>query len=151
LGIADATSGKKTGHEFGPALRVTVPIFNQNQGGIARAEAELEQLTRRELVLRNQIITEVRLAAVRYEQARSEYEILLGKVKSEAEAGIQRSQKAYEDGNAGYLIVLETTRQLIDTNNREAQLKADLQRAWAELERSVGRRLLFETPPSNLP
>uniref|UniRef100_UPI0003825446 TolC family protein n=1 Tax=Zavarzinella formosa TaxID=360055 RepID=UPI0003825446 len=85
LGIADATSGKKTGHEFGPALRVTVPIFNQNQGGIARAEAELEQLTRRELVLRNQIITEVRLAAVRYEQARSEYEILLGKVKSEAE------------------------------------------------------------------
>ncbi len=88
---------------------------------------------------------------MRYEQARSEYEILLGKVKSEAEAGIQRSQKAYEDGNAGYLIVLETTRQLIDTNNREAQLKADLQRAWAELERSVGRRLLFETPPSNLP
>ena len=151
LGIADATSGRKTGHEFGPALRMTLPIFNQNQGGIARAEAEVEQLTRRELVIRIQIITDVRTAAVRYEQARSEYETLIKKVKSEVEAGIQRSQKAYEDGNAGYLIVLETTRQLIDTNNREAQLKADLQRAWADLERSVGRRLLFETPPSDNP
>ena len=130
---------------------MTLPIFNQNQGGIARAEAEVEQLTRRELVIRNQIITDVRTAAVRYEQARSEYETLIKKVKSEVEAGIQRSQKAYEDGNAGYLIVLETTRQLIDTNNREAQLKADLQRAWADLERSVGRRLLFETPPSDNP
>ncbi len=151
LGIADATSGRNTGHELGPAFRATLPIFNQNQGGIARAEAEVVQLTRRELVVRNQIVTDVRLAATRYEQARSEYAGLVAKVKIEVEAAIQRSQKAYEDGNAGYLIVLETTRQLIDTNNREAQLKADLQRAWADLERSVGRRLFFETPPTPHP
>ena len=37
LGIADATSGKN-GHEFGPAFRATLPIFNWNQGAIAPLE-----------------------------------------------------------------------------------------------------------------
>ena len=36
LGILDATSGRDKGHEWGPAFRVTLPIFNWNQGGIAR-------------------------------------------------------------------------------------------------------------------
>jgi len=39
------------------------------------------------------------------------------------------------------VLVLETSRQLIDTRAREAQLRADLTRAWAELERAVGRRM----------
>jgi hypothetical protein len=39
LGIADATSGRKTGHELSPAFRITIPLFNRNEGGIARAEA----------------------------------------------------------------------------------------------------------------
>ena len=43
LGLGDATAGRRTGHELGPGLRVTLPIFNQNQGNIARAEAELER------------------------------------------------------------------------------------------------------------
>jgi cobalt-zinc-cadmium efflux system outer membrane protein len=34
-----------------------------------------------------------------------------------------------------------SARQLIDTQVREAQLNADLRRAWAELERSTGKRL----------
>jgi outer membrane protein, heavy metal efflux system len=46
LGIADATSGRATGHEFGPGLRFTVPLFNWNQGSVARAEAELERAVR---------------------------------------------------------------------------------------------------------
>ncbi len=141
LGILDATSGRLTGHEFGPALRMTVPIFNRNQGGIARAEAELDQLTRRRLTVHNQIIQDVRTAFARYHQSRAELELLLRKTRPEVEAAIRRAEAAFEKGNATYLIVLETNRQLIDTLAREAQLFAELRRAWAELERSVGRRL----------
>jgi cobalt-zinc-cadmium efflux system outer membrane protein len=141
LGLLDATSGRATGHEFGPALRMTVPIFNRNQGGIARAEAELEQLTRRQQTVEDQIRLDVRTSFARFQQARAELDLLRKKTRPEVEAALRRAEAAFEKGGATYLIVLETNRQLIDTYAREAQLSADLRRAWAELERAVGRRL----------
>lgn len=141
LGIADATTGTKTDHEFGPGFRVTLPIFNWGQGGKARAQAELEQAQRRYLTVQNQIQLDVRQAHLRYGQARAELALLREKVRPEVESAIRRAEKTYKDGGAPYLIVLESSRQLIDTYNREAQLHADLRRAWADLERSVGRRL----------
>lgn len=141
LGLLDATSGRVTGHEFSPALRMTVPIFNQNQGGIARATAELEQLERRRATVHNQVVLDVRAAYARYEQARAELDLLRQKTRPEVEAAIRRAETAYKEGNVTYLIVLESQRQLIDTYAREAVLYADLRRAWAELERAVGRRL----------
>ena len=138
LGVADATSGKRTGHEFGPAVRVTVPIFNWNQGNIAKAEAELEKADWQLLNLQDQIRLDVRKAYAQYDQARSELAILQHKTRPEVDAAIRRVQKGYQEGNTNYVIVLETSRQLIDTSLREAQLNADLRRAWAELERSVG-------------
>jgi cobalt-zinc-cadmium efflux system outer membrane protein len=147
LGILDATTGRATGHEFGPALRVTVPIFNRNQGGIARAEAEFEQLDRRRQTTHNLIVMDVRTAFARYQQARSELDFLAAKTRPEVDTAIRRVEAAYQKGNITYLLVLETQRQLIDTYAREAQLRADLRRAWAELERSTGRRLTPPEPP----
>ena len=141
LGLLDATSGRNTGHEFGPALRMTVPIFNRNQGGIARAEAERDQFDRRRQTVHNQIVMDVRTAFARYKQSRVELDFLQGKTRPEAELALRRAETAYKEGNVTYLIVLETNRQLIDTYAREAQLHAELRRAWAELERSVGRKL----------
>jgi cobalt-zinc-cadmium efflux system outer membrane protein len=141
LGVLDATSGNATGHEFGPAFRFTLPIFNWNQGVIARAEAELERARRQRITVHNQIILDVQVAVARYEQAAAELRLLQGKVRPRVDAAIGLAEKAYKEGNAAYVVVLETARQLIDTLGREAQLLADLRRARAELERSVGRRL----------
>jgi len=76
LGLLDATSGRVTGHEFSPAYRITVPIFNRNQGGIARAKAELDQFERRKLTVHNQIVQDVRTSFTRYQQARAEMDVL---------------------------------------------------------------------------
>jgi outer membrane protein, heavy metal efflux system len=141
LGIADATTGTVTDHVFGPGLRVTVPIFNRNQGGIARAEADLDQLTRRRQTVHNQIVLDVRQSYARYQQARAELDFLRKKTRPEVETAINRAEAAYKRGDVTYLIVLEMNRQLIDAYAREALLYADLRRTWAELERSVGRRL----------
>ena len=141
LGLLDATSGRATGHEVSGALRMTIPIFNRNQGGIARAQAELDQLTRREQTVHNQVVFDVRTAFARFAQARAELDLLRTKTRPEVERVIQRTEAAFAKGGVTYLLVLETNRQLIDTYVREAQLSADLRRAWAELERSVGRRL----------
>ena len=147
LGIMDATSGRNTGHEIGPAVRFTVPLFNWNQGNIARAQAELEVAERRQQTVENQIQLDVRQAYLRVGQADAESRILKEKVRPEVEAAIRRAEKAYNDGAVTYLIVLETTRQLIDAYNREAQLHADLRRAWADLERSAGRRVAKSADP----
>lgn len=152
LGIADATSGTHTGHALSPAFRITLPIFNWNQGLIARAEGELERAVRQQQTLRNQIILDVRQAHIRYEQTWAELSLLRSRVRPEVDAALQRSQLAYQEGNTTYLIVLEATRQLLDSFVREAQLATDLQRAAAELERGTGRRLprpeLIPPPPT---
>lgn len=147
LGIADATSGRATGHEFGPALRFTVPLFNWNQGTLARAEAELERAVRNQKTVAYQIILDVQRAYLQYQQACAELEVLRSKVRPEVDGAVRRAQAAYREGNVPIFIVLETTRQRLDTYLREASLSGDVRRFWAELERSVGRRLLPLTPP----
>jgi cobalt-zinc-cadmium efflux system outer membrane protein len=144
LGIADATSGRRS-HVLGPALRFTVPLFNRNQGGIARAEAELDRAVRNQQTVDYQIILDVQRSYLQYRQACAELDVLMTKVRPEVEAAIRRAQAAYKEGNVTIFIVLETTRQLLDNYLREAVLHGDLRRFWAELERSVGRRL---APPT---
>lgn len=141
LGIGDATSGRRNGNELGPGLRVTIPLFNHNQGGVARAESELERAVRNKQTVANQIILDVQRAYQQYQQACAEREVLLTKVRPEVEENVRRAQAAYREGNVAYQIALETTRQLLDSLLREAVLTGDLRRFWAELERSVGRRL----------
>jgi cobalt-zinc-cadmium efflux system outer membrane protein len=141
LGILDATSGTRTGHEFGPGLRMTLPIFQGNEGGIARAEAEWERAERGRVTVRDRIIMDVHLAHERFAQSRAEMDFLESKVIPEVEIAIGRADLAYREGDAPYIVALQTTRQIIDAHFRREQLAADLHRAWAELERSVGRRL----------
>ena len=140
LGIADATSGQ-SGHVFSPAMRFTLPLFNRNEGGIARAEAELERAVRNRQTIEDQIILDVQRSYLQYRQTCAELEVLRTKVRPEVDAGIRRAQAAYHEGNITYVIVLEMTRQLLENHLREAQLNGDLRRSWAELERSVGQRL----------
>lgn len=146
LGIADATSGKES-HVLGPALRITVPLFNCNQGGIARAEAELERAVRNQQTVAYQIILDVQRAYLQYRQACAELDVLVTKVRPEVEGNVRRTQAAYQEGNVTIFVVLEATRQLLDNHLREAQLHGDLRRFWAELERSLGSRLA--PPPSS--
>src|SRR5262245_48870969 len=51
------------------------------------------------------------------------------------------AERAYKEGDTTPVVVLETTRQLLDAQGREAQLRADVRRAVAELECGVGHRL----------
>jgi cobalt-zinc-cadmium efflux system outer membrane protein len=147
LGILDATSGTRTGHAFSPAFRVTLPIFNRNEGAIIRADAELQRAIRQQQTLHDRIIMEVRQAHLRYQQTRAELRVLDEKVLPEVETGIKRAEAAYSEGDAPYIVVLQATRQLLDSKARREQLHGDLRRNWAELERSVGRHI----EPANAP
>jgi cobalt-zinc-cadmium efflux system outer membrane protein len=140
LGLGDATSGE-SGHNFSPGFRVGIPIFNWNQGAIARAEAERERAIRQLRTVRERAIQEVRQAHTLYRQADADYRQWTVDIRPAVDEAVRRAENTYKEGGTSLLLVLETSRQLIDTRFREAQLRADLSRTWAELERSVGRKI----------
>lgn len=140
LGLGDATSGEN-GHEFSPGLRAAIPIFNWNQGGIARAEAERERAIRQLRTVRERAIQEVRQANQQHRQANADYRQWTTEIRPAVDVAVRRAENTYKEGGTSLLLVLETSRQMIDTRAREAQLRADLAKTWAELERSVGRKI----------
>jgi len=140
--LPDINSKGKKGFEAGPGLRLTIPIFNQNQGAIARAEAAVERLRRRYAKLRDSAALEVRQAHTRLMQAQEGLSVWREQVVPRADEAVAAARKGLEEDSVSLLSVLETTRQLLDAEHRELEAAADVHRAVAELERSVGRHLL---------
>jgi outer membrane protein, heavy metal efflux system len=141
LALEDATSGRKTGREASPGFRVTIPLWNWNQGAIGRAEGERDRALRGVETARQRVIQEVRVAYAQHAQAAADYRQWTKEISPAVEVAIRRAETTYKAGGASLVLVLETSRQLIDARVREAQLRADMLKAWAELERAVGHRL----------
>ena len=144
-GILPDINGKgQNGFEAGPGLRIMLPIFHQNQGAIARAQGEVQRLKRQYARLRDTASLEVRQANTRLIQARQDLEIWRERVVPQAEAAVTSARQALEEDGVSLLLVLDMTRQLLDARQRELQAATDVRQAIAELERSVGRRLVDE-------
>ncbi|HEV7866644.1 MAG TPA: TolC family protein [Chthoniobacteraceae bacterium] len=134
-------TGSRQRIEAGPGLDVGIPIFNQNQGGRARAKAGLEKAARGYVTVRDRIALEVREAHLRCLQAQQSYDNWHARILPPLEQAVGQSQQAYEAGNVAILLVLESTRKLTDARAKEAAAAVDLRRATAELERAIGGRL----------
>ena len=143
-GIIDANGSGSKGFEIGPGAALPIPIFNQNQAGRARANAEVERAAWSCLGAQQRIRLEVREAFAKHQQATGALQNWKGKLVPSLEELLRHSEKAYELGDLSPLAVQENARQLLTARVREAELAADLRRAWAELERSVGTRLQTE-------
>ncbi len=66
--IIDANA-TDSGVEIGPGVEFPIPVFNQNQGGIAVADATLEQAVRHYITVRDRIVLEIRQSHARWQQA----------------------------------------------------------------------------------
>jgi cobalt-zinc-cadmium efflux system outer membrane protein len=138
-----ALNAKEVGNDFltGPGLDVSIPILNQNQGGVAQAKAKFEKAGRQYVALRERIALEVRDAHTHLVQAQESYESWQTQVLPPLEEAVVLAENSAAAGNEPYLIVLEQGRKLADARLKSASVAADLRRARAELERSVGQRL----------
>ncbi len=134
----------------GPGLDVALPLFNQNQGGIAKARANLEKAARFYNTVRDRIVLEVRTASSRLNQARESHGQWQNRILPPLTEAVQHAEKAYAAGNVSYLFVLETRRKWLDASLGAAVAAADLRRARAELERSIGRSLDRPSQISNV-
>jgi len=139
-GLADGNGSGKKGFEAGPGVDVPLPIFNQNQGGQSKAEAEFERATRHQRAVRDRIALEVReshaavLAAIDARAAQQEALPIL-------ESAVRQAERSEKAGDVPPQAVVESRLRLFDGRLRDAEAAAEIRRANAQLERSVGGRL----------
>ena len=139
-GIADANNSGRA-FEIGPGVELRIPIFNQNQGARARAAAEIEQAVRRHRTVRDRVGLEVREAHARVTAARR---IVASQADMQALllGAEQQAAAAHRAGDQPILACHLAALQRLDGVQRAAEASAELQRAEAQLARSLGG-----TPP----
>jgi cobalt-zinc-cadmium efflux system outer membrane protein len=133
----------------GSGLRFDLPIFNRNQGGIIRADWELNAALHNRDAIRDQIYQDVQVAYRQAVQAQTNLQILEAEVLPKLSQAVKIAEQGFADGGTDYLLVLQTTSQYLDARARILDQRAALSRAIAELERSVGRSLA--APPLDIP
>ena len=141
----DANRDGDQGFESGPAIRLTLPIFNKNRGQISVAQAVVNQVDKQYFALRDQIELEVRTAMTQLDQAIEQVELFEADILPTLREAQELSQRNYEDGGVPYFLVLQTTTQFVDAQLRRADAIAAANRAAAELERAIGRKLPRQT------
>ena len=137
--------GKDEGEDtltVGPGLEVEIPIFNQNQGQIARAKAELEQASRQYEALRQNIILQVRQAFTQYVSEYNELELWGSDIIPSLENNVEWATKSFEIGETSYLTVLEAKRKLIEAKVQFIGLAANVHRTAAELNYYIGKQMI---------
>lgn len=129
----------------GPGLRLggraDLPIFNQNQGGIGRADAEVERATAEHDLIARTAIMEVTLAHARFAQAIRSGQRFETEVLPALDAALEMARHGFETGDETYLVVLDVLRRAGEARLRRSELHAEQRRALCELERAIGARL----------
>ena len=142
--VLDANGKGTEGFEMGPGIDAGLPIFNRNQGGTTRAQAELQRASGLYLAARQRVATEVRAAVAQYRQAFVAAAEWRKTVLEPLEEQVQVADRAFNEGEVAYLFVIEMNRRLTDARLRTREAEADIARALARLERAVGRRCSTE-------
>jgi cobalt-zinc-cadmium efflux system outer membrane protein len=139
--LPDLNGKGEKGFEAGPGLQMNLPLFHHNQGAKARTAAEALRLERQLVRMRDSAALEVRQAAIRLAQAEQSHAQWQDEIGPRAKTAADSARKALAEDGTPLLTVLETTRQWQTARQRELETAAEVRRAWAELERSVGRKL----------
>ena len=138
--MLDANGEGKEGFEMGPGILLELPILNQNNGKVARAQTELIQAARQYLAVKYRIAQEVLEAHTHYLAAQKALDILQADIMPAATTAAANATEAYAIGAISYLELLDFKRQLLSSRLREVEAKADLRRAVVSLEHSIGFR-----------
>lgn len=139
MATLDMNGSGKRGFEAGPGLVAELPIFNRNQGGISRAEAEVEAAARQYALTRQRIASEVEEARKQLVQARESLAEWRGRVLPALERDARIQEASFRDGEIPYLFVLQHRQRLDTARVREADLTDQARRARIQLDRAVGR------------
>lgn len=141
--------GQLDAQGFHPSVgfhQLELPVFNWNPGGRGRAKAELQRALARYAQVRQQIVAEVATAELQARQAHKSLQRWRAELLPTLERASGATTSSFRAGNESYVVVVDANRRLQDARLRGIDLRADLRRALAHLDRSVGRHLAVSGP-----
>ena len=139
IGILDANGKGTEGFEIGPGVNVDVPLFDRNQGGNARAAAEITRASQRYAAVRTQVISEVRSTGIRVAQAQEAVDAWTRDIVPSLAIEQRQAEGAFQAGEIPLLNVLDAGRRLVDGRLQQLTAEADLVRSRVALDRAMGR------------
>lgn len=126
---------------IGPSLDIELPIFDQNQAQIAKAEYACQQARKTLEALDRAVVQEVRAAADGALTAWRLAEAYRVRAIPLAEANLELSREAYRAGRASFLAVLEAQRFYLADRSRYVKAAQAAATKVPELERAAGMPL----------
>ncbi|MHC4064178.1 MAG: TolC family protein [Planctomycetota bacterium] len=123
---------------IGPSLDLELPIFDQNQAQIAKAQYAYEQASKMLEALDRAVTQEVRSAVDRTLTASKLVRMYQNRSIPLAQSNLDLSREAYRAGRASFLSVLEAQRFFLETRNEYVGAAQTAATAILELERTIG-------------
>ncbi len=124
---------------LGPTLSLELPIFDQNQAQIARAELLYEAALARREALRLEIAQDARAAGRRARTAWDVAAYYRDQFLPLVQTNLDLSRQAYRAGKLSLLAVLESQKALLTARRRYVDALREGAVSLTELERAVGR------------
>jgi cobalt-zinc-cadmium efflux system outer membrane protein len=119
-------------------VSVPLPLFDRNQGGIARARAEAGLARTERMQARTRILAEVESAFRAWESARDRALVFEGELLAQADESRAIALAAYREGAVTLLAVLEAERARTDIRQQYLQALFDFQVSLVLLDALTG-------------
>jgi cobalt-zinc-cadmium efflux system outer membrane protein len=123
---------------IGPTATLTLPIFDQNQAQIAKAEYAQLQSVRSYEDLYLSIAQDIRIAVDRATTRWGDVGLYRNELLPQSETNLELTETAYAAGTAAILTLLESQRALIAARRGYVVAWADAASSLSDLERAVG-------------
>jgi cobalt-zinc-cadmium efflux system outer membrane protein len=136
---------------FGAMASVTLPFANLSKydAGVEEARAKLASARSERRRLEDRARRDVQQAFLKARRALLEYELFSTTHIPQAEQALRVAEGAYEAGEMGFLDLVDTLRRIESVHLEHVSAQADFERAYAELERMVGRELPRQDVPAH--
>lgn len=128
--------------QLGPAVELEIPIFDQNQAQIAKAEYRIAQAQRRLEGLNMQVAQQVRGAYELYALATDSARLYQERLLPLRQASLELARESFTVGKTGFFSVLEAQRRLLSARREYVDRLEALARSIPELEAACGRPLV---------
>jgi cobalt-zinc-cadmium efflux system outer membrane protein len=127
-----------TGNMLGFFVEIPLPVFDRNQGEIARARQELRQTELRVRALEASILAEVESAYRQYQASRESLEQIETAMLTQAREVRDITEYSYRRGEASLLEFLDAQRAFNETMQAYYEARADYARSLYFLESAAG-------------
>lgn len=126
---------------LGPSLTITLPIWDQNQAQIAKADFKVRQLRKSYEDLLDQVAQDVQQSSAIMRTAQELVGFYEKETLPQAQKNVDAATRSYQAGEQSIVALIEAQRSLIVQRRTFVDIVRDSAIAKAELERALGGRL----------